>query len=38
MGKAFAWFIGLALLALVLYALFSGLPHDVQNPWPAPRP
>ena len=36
--KLFGWFITLALIAVVLYAIFSGLPADVITPFHVPNP
>lgn len=38
MNKFVAWFIALALIALVLYAIISGLPADVVSPFRPPNP
>jgi len=38
-GKIVGWLIALALIALVAYAIWSGLPGDVQHPFtPPPHP
>lgn len=36
--KLFGLFIALALIAVVLYAIFSGLPADVISPFRPPNP
>lgn len=39
LGKIVAWIIGIALAALLLYAIISGLPADTGDPWtPPPNP